>query len=130
MANRRLLGLHLLSLAIAVGIAVALLEPVPAPLEAATQGRIFPFDKLVHFLLFLAAAPVWRRSFAALALRSPGVATVAAAALYGGLLELGQGLWTPRDAEVADMVAGALGAFVALLLRDAIARRRPARPAT
>ncbi len=107
-------ALHLLSLAFALAIGVALIEPVPPTLENATHGSAFPFDKLVHFGLFLVAAFPWRRSFAVLGARSPGFATIATAALYGGLLEIAQGLWTVRDPELLDMVAGALGAAVAV----------------
>ena len=111
----RHLGLHLLSLALAVAIAFALIEPVPVPLENATQGMTFPIDKLVHFALFLVAAVPWRRSLAVLGVQSPGVGVVLTATLYGGLLEIAQGIWTLRDAEILDMVAGALGALVAVL---------------
>lgn len=130
MANRRHLALHLLSLAIAVAIALLLLEPVPPQVETATSGHAFPFDKLVHFLFFLGAAPIWRRSLSTLGLTAPGVATattVAFAALYGGLLEIAQGLCTARDAELLDMVAGAAGALAAMLLRAAILRYRAAK---
>ncbi len=106
--------LHLLSLTFAVAIAFALIEPVPLPLEAATKGSAFPFDKLVHFGLFLVAAVPWRRSLAVLGLRSTGVAVVVVAAVYGGLLEIAQELFTARDAELLDMVAGALGAAAAV----------------
>ena len=107
-------AVHLLSLAFAVAIAFALIEPVPPDLENATQDIVFPIDKLVHFALFLVAAVPWRRSLAVLGVRSPGVAVVVAAAVYGGLLEIAQGLWTLRDAEFLDVAAGALGALVAL----------------
>ena len=115
---------HLLSLALAVAIAVALIEPVPPRLENATHEIAFPIDKLVHFGLFLVAAFPWRRSFAVLGVRSPGFATIATAAVYGGLLEIAQGLWTLRDPEVLDMAAGALGALVAV----GIVHRLAARP--
>ncbi|MBP9146881.1 MAG: VanZ family protein [Thermoanaerobaculia bacterium] len=110
--------LHLVSLAFAIAIAFALIEPVPVTLETATQGMTFPIDKLVHFGLFLVAAVPWRRSLAVAGVPSPGVAVVVAAAAYGGLLEIVQGLFTARDAELLDMAAGALGAAVAVgLLR-------------
>lgn len=114
MAPARHIALHLLSLGFAVAIAFALIEPVPVRLENATQGMAFPIDKLVHFALFLAAAVPWRRSFAVLGVPSPGVAVVVAAAVYGGLLEIAQGIFTARDAEFLDMLAGALGAVAAL----------------
>lgn len=114
MLRPRGLLLHILSLALAVAIAIALLEPVPPRLESATHGSTFPVDKLVHFVLFLVASFPWRRSFAAIGARSAEFSTVAAAALYGGSLELAQGLWTARDPEVLDMVAGALGALAAV----------------
>jgi VanZ family protein len=114
MALPRNLVLHLVSLAFAVAIAFALIEPVPVRLENATQGMAFPVDKLVHFALFLVAAVPWRRSLAVAGVPSPGVAVVVAAALYGGLLEVAQGLFTARDAELLDMLAGALGAAAAV----------------
>ena len=117
--------LHLLSLAFAVAIAFALIQPVPPDLDKATKDIVFPIDKLVHFALFLVAAVPWRRSLAVLGVRSAGVAVVVIAAVYGGLLELAQGLWTPRDAEFLDMAAGALGALVALV---AVKRLRVLRP--
>lgn len=105
---------HLLSLSLAVAIAFALIEPVPPKLDNATHGFAFPVDKLAHFGLFLVAAFPWRRSFALFGMRSPGVVVVVAAAAYGGLLEIVQGLWTLRDAELLDMLAGALGALAAV----------------
>ncbi len=123
MAISRSLLLHLVSLAFAVAIAVALIEPVPLPLENATQGMTFPIDKLVHFLLFLVAAFPWRRSLAVLGVRSPGVAVVVTAAIYGGLLEVAQGIWTLRDPEFLDMAAGALGAMVTVGILKVIAVR-------
>ena len=105
---------HVVSLAFAVAIAIALIEPVPVQLENATHEIAFPIDKLVHFGLFLVAAFPWRRSLALLGVKSPGVAVVVAAAVYGGLLEIAQGLWTLRDPELLDMAAGALGAAVAV----------------
>ena len=116
---------HLVSLAFALAIGVALIEPVPPTLENATHGSAFPFDKLVHFGLFLVAAFPWRRSFAVLGVRSPGFATIATAAVYGGLLEIAQGLWTLRDPEVLDMAAGAVGAMVAMGVVRGLAARRP-----
>lgn len=108
--------LHVVSLAFAVAIAFALIEPVPVKLEAATQGMTFPIDKLVHFALFLVAAVPWRRSLAVAGVASSGVAVVVVAALYGGLLEVAQGLYTARDPEFLDMAAGALGAAVAVAI--------------
>ena len=110
----RHLFLHLLSLAFAVAIAFALIEPVPPNLENATHDIAFPVDKLVHFGLFLVAAVPWRRSLVLFGVKSPGIAVVVLAAVYGGLLEIAQGLWTLRDAEVLDMAAGAMGAAVAV----------------
>jgi len=118
--------LHFVSLALAAAIAFALIEPVPPKLESATRDVAFPIDKLVHFALFLVAAAPWRRSLAVLGIRRPGVAVVVVAAVYGGLLEIAQGLWTPRDPELLDLVAGALGALAAVgILR--IVEGRPAR---
>lgn len=117
---------HLLSLLVAIAIGVALIEPVPPPLENATHGSAFPFDKLVHFALFLVAALPWRQSFANLGARSPGVTVVLAAAIYGGLLEIAQGLWTQRDPELLDMVAGACGALAAVGILRVLAASRVA----
>lgn len=128
MARPRNLPLHLLSFALAVAIAIALIEPVPPQLESATHGSAFPYDKLVHFALFLVAAFPWRRSLAALGAESPGVAVVITAAVYGGLLEVIQGLWTRRDAEFLDMVAGALGALAAIAILRLVAARRDPQP--
>jgi VanZ family protein len=116
MSPLRLRALHVLSLGLAVAIAFALIEPVPPKLDAVTHEFSFPVDKLAHFGLFLVAAFPWRRSLAALGWRSPGIAVVVLAAAYGGVLEIVQGLWTLRDPEVLDMLAGALGALVAVAL--------------
>jgi len=43
--------------------------------------------------------------------------------VYGGLLEIAQGLWTLRDPEVLDMAAGALGALAAVGILRWIAPR-------
>ena len=120
-------AVHLLSLAFAVAIAFAPIEPVPPDLENATQDIVFPIDKLVHFALFLVAAVPWRRSLAVLGVRSPGAAVVVAAAVYGGLLEIAQGLWTLRDAEFLDVAAGALGALGAVAAVAAVKARRVSR---
>jgi VanZ family protein len=114
MALPRHFVVHLLSLAFAVAIAFALIEPVPPDLENATRDFVFPVDKLAHFGLFLVAAVPWRRSLALFGVKSPGIAVVGLAAVYGGLLEIAQGLFTARDAEFLDMLAGALGAVAAL----------------
>jgi VanZ family protein len=115
--------LHLLSLAVAVGIAIVLLEPVPPALDAASKQVTFPVDKLAHFGLFLAAALPWRLSFAAWGARRPGLWVVVAAAVYGGLLEVAQGLLPARDPELADLVAGALGALAGVLVLRGMAAR-------
>jgi len=128
MPSIRQRALHLLSLAMAVAIAFALIEPVPPKLDAATHDFAFPVDKLAHFGLFLVAAFPWRSSLAALGLRSPGIAVIVFAAAYGGLLEIVQGLWTLRDPEVLDMLAGALGALVAVAILRLIPSRRAQRP--
>ncbi|MEO8276734.1 MAG: VanZ family protein [Thermoanaerobaculia bacterium] len=116
MLSLRTAGVHVLSLALAVAIAFALIEPVPPDIDAVVRQFSFPVDKLAHFGLFLVAAFPWRRSFVRLGMRSPNVAVVVAAAAYGGALEIAQGLWTTRDPEVLDMLAGALGALVAVAL--------------
>ena len=58
-----------------------------------------------------------------LGVRSPGVAVVVAAAVYGGLLEVAQGLWTLRDPEFLDMAAGALGALATVGILKMMAAR-------
>ena len=115
---------HALSLAFAAAIALALLLPWPdfhLPEVWRFPGGwtvVLPLDKFGHFLLFLAAARPWRRSFRALDWRHAGLATIAGAALYGGLLELGQGaLTTTRSPEVLDALAGALGAAASVSVR-------------
>ena len=118
---------HALSLSLAAAIALVLLLPWPEFVPVRwlfPEGWTFalpfdlPLDKAGHFLLFLAAARPWRRSFRALDWRHAGLATIAAAALYGGLLELGQGaLTTTRSAEILDALAGALGAAASVSVR-------------
>ncbi|MEO8197676.1 MAG: VanZ family protein [Thermoanaerobaculia bacterium] len=107
-------AVHVLSLAFAVALAFALIEPVPPVLENATHEIAFPVDKLAHFALFLVAALPWRRSLEVVGVRSPGLGVVIVAAMYGGALEIAQGLWTLRNPEVLDMAAGALGAAAAV----------------
>lgn len=116
MADLRYRRLHLAALAVAVAIAVGLLMPIPPEILPAELDWSLPIDKVAHFALFLVAAMVWRRSFAALGWRSPGIAVVVVAALYGGLLELAQGLWTERTPELADLLAGTCGALIGVLV--------------
>jgi VanZ family protein len=88
---------------------VLLLARVPEPIEE--LGGLPSLDKLAHVALFFAVA----RSWLALALpRRPAavVAVVAAAALYGGALELVQSLVGRRN-EALDLAADALGAALA-----------------
>lgn len=109
---------HAVAIAFAGGIALLLLAPFPAGPGPLFPGFTFalPLDKVVHFVLFFAAAWPWWRSFRALGLVRPGfaaVATVSFATAYAGLLELAQGaLTTTRTAEWGDLLAGALGAAV------------------
>ncbi len=107
---------HALSLAVTLAIAIALLAPLPPPESLPGAWSVPEVDKLVHGLLFLAAAHCWRRSLARLGVARPALASLAAAAAYAGLLELAQGLWTSRTPELADLLAGVLGALVARFL--------------
>jgi len=114
MAGLRYRRVHVVAFAVAVAIAVLLLMPIPPEILPPELEPALPLDKVVHFALFLLAAMVWRRSFAALGWRSPGIAALVAAALYAGLLELAQGLGTARTPELADLLAGTCGALVAV----------------
>lgn len=107
---------HALSLAVTTAIALALLVPLPPPEALPGAWSVPQLDKLVHGLLFLAAARCWRRSLARLGVARPGLWCLVAAAAYAGLLELAQGLWTSRTPELADLAAGVLGALVARFL--------------
>jgi len=97
-------------------VAILLLVPVsirpPGP-EALAE---LPLDKLVHALLFLGLARVWRRALPT----APRLAIVVSATAFGGLLELVQGALGVRSAEWGDAAANALGAalgaFLPLLL--------------
>lgn len=112
---------HLGSLFAAAAVAGLLLLPGGAFSQLPLESIRFPIDKLVHVVLFLLPAPVWRRSIAALGSARPDFATWTAATLFAGALELAQGFLVPhRSADVLDLVAGSLGAAAGLLL----ARRR------
>lgn len=105
---------------------VSFLALSPKPPATADLG----WDKLNHIAAFLAlgglarlawpAAPWWRWALLLL--------------LYGGLLEIAQGLTPNRQGELADLLADALGLLLAALLLSGwrrIARpgRRPSPPA-
>ncbi|MEI4234276.1 VanZ family protein [Roseovarius sp. D22-M7] len=91
---------HVLTLALAVTIAVLTLGPVPQGPPGVPQS-----DKLGHILAFaaLAAPMAWRhpKSWFFVALAATG---------YGALIEVVQPL-VGRALEVADLLADALGAF-------------------
>ena len=67
-------------------------------------------DKVAHFLAFGSLGAV--AALARLKIAKSGVLVIAALAVYGGLLEIGQLLGGVRDAEVMDAVADAIGAGV------------------
>jgi hypothetical protein len=123
---------HWISGASAAAVAILLMLPTPPgalPLAGA-WSFLPPLDKVVHFVLFFAAAWPWWRSFRALGLVRPGlarVATVSFATAYAGLLELAQGaLTTTRTAEWGDLLAGALGAAVGVVTLGAARSARRA----
>ena len=104
--------------AVAAGL---LLLRVPQPIEALAAGMgELALDKLAHVALFFAVARSWLAA-------APGggrariAAIVAAAAVYGGLLELAQPYFA-REAEGLDLVADAAGAALAPLRRPGAAR--------
>lgn len=108
---------HLLSFLAAVTIAGLLLAPIPKTLAAATAGASVPVDKLVHCGLFLLASSPWRRTFALLEVRALAIAVIGAALVYGGALEIAQGLLGDRQPELLDMLAGGAGAALFEILR-------------
>jgi VanZ family protein len=69
-------------------------------------------DKVVHIVLFGGLAALWAWSLRAWRGRAL-VVVAAAVALYGGLLELAQGLTTYRTADWNDFFADAIGCAVA-----------------
>jgi VanZ family protein len=93
--------------------AALLLLRVPPPVEE--LAGLVSLDKLAHVALFFAVARSW---LGALGARSTSAvaAVVAAAAAYGGLLELAQTLGD-RHGDALDALADALGAALAPLGR-------------
>lgn len=91
---------HVLTLALALIIAVLTLSPLPAGPQGVAGG-----DKIGHILAFAAVA-------APLAWRYPRhwVMVAVAASAYGGLIEIIQPL-VGRKMEFADLLADTAGAF-------------------
>lgn len=106
---------HVASLAMGIGIAVALLAPLSLPSTLPGGWSLPHLDKLGHLVLFLAAALLWRRSLALLGFRRPALVCLLLAVAYGGLLEIAQGFTATRQPELTDLGADALGALLALL---------------
>lgn len=94
--------------AIVATLAVGVLCLVPIPQAAEGIGPPAS-DKYAHVLLFGGLAVLWWRVV-------PGRSWLVgvAVALYGGLLELLQGLTVYRACDVVDFLADALGAALAL----------------
>jgi VanZ family protein len=126
--RRELLTAHLP----AVVWLIALTGALAAPSNLADLPTWWPeilhfhaLDKVVHALLFFVAAVLLARSFRCFdRLPHPVLAALLAAALYGGLTEVGQHLFTDRDGEVGDAVADAAGAAGGSLLVVGFSRRR------
>lgn len=99
------------------GASILFLAPVSAPTGAPTYT-----DKIAHILLMGGLAllwwwnvevPVWKRAFLAVGL------TLA----YAALIEILQGFTPSRTRELADVVAGGVGAGLAVLVLVALTRR-------
>ncbi len=90
-----------------LGMLVLFFYPIPEmPFHAPRQ-----FDKMVHVVLFLGFAVLYRIN------RWPPVLQVlVVSAAFAGGVELVQGLIRYRSAEVADFVAGMVGAVVGVVL--------------
>jgi VanZ family protein len=103
----------------AVAVTALLLMPIPAP-----SGSPGGLDKAAHALLMgILAVLVWQS--VPLPPRSRGILAVIATVAYAGAMELGQGLTPYRSTEVADVIAGGLGAVLAIGIVLAASRRRP-----
>ncbi|HLE96023.1 MAG TPA: VanZ family protein [Candidatus Thermoplasmatota archaeon] len=87
------------------------LAPLPQP---SGQAGV-PLDKLVHIAVLAVLGVLARRAFAA---RHPG-ALYAALVAYAAFIELAQAALPWRAAEVADLVAGAVGALAVFLPKEA-----------
>lgn len=99
---------------------VALAVPSDVADLPAWWPRILHFqslDKVIHGFLFAVAALLLARSFRHLPwLSRPLLAALVVTALYGGLTEVGQHLFTDRDGELADVAADVAGAGAGALL--------------
>jgi len=96
-----------------------LLLPVSAPAGAPTY-----LDKVAHVVLMgILALVVWWN------LRPPpgrrAIASVLLTLAYAGLIEILQGFTSFRTRELADVVAGGVGALLAVAILLAIHRRSP-----
>ena len=89
-------------------LAITLLALAPRPSAAADLG----WDKLNHLAAFAALGLLARLAWPAQRLGRWALGLL----LYGGLLEIAQGLSPNRQAEWADLLADALGLLLALLL--------------
>ena len=119
---------HLVAASWAVAIGALLLAPAAALPGSEDVGlpASLPVDKVVHFLLYLVAAPSWRRSAAALGGSRPGLLAFVFACVDAAFIELAQGaLGWGRSPELLDFAAGAAGALAGLGLAIVV---RPPRP--
>jgi VanZ family protein len=106
---------HAMSGAWTAVIALLLLMPLgraPRASDWIPQFVAAASDKIVHAVLFFAAARAYQRSAALIGFRRPGIAAVSVAVAYGGGMEILQS-FVGRDAEWGDLAADALGAVIA-----------------
>lgn len=89
-------------------LAVTVLALSPAPPPAANLG----WDKLNHLAAFVVLGLLARLAWPAQQLGRWALGLL----VYGGLLEIAQGLTPNRQAEWADLLADALGLLLALVL--------------
>jgi VanZ family protein len=117
------LSLHALLALYFVGLAVLMFAPVP---ETPTPLPTYT-DKIAHVVVFFGLAGVWywdRRH----AGRWTAAWVVVASGATAGLVEVVQALLPYRSGDVADFVAGAVGALGGGCLA-AVLTRRPGGPA-
>lgn len=103
--------------AVSLAVAVLLLVPVPSLPEGSEwtmQG--VPLDKLAHVALFILQGIAWARALGVSEGRAARTFFVLLLSLtvFGALLELAQGAIGWRMAELADVLADALGAALGL----------------
>lgn len=93
-------------------------------LQPPSDGPVFYYDKLAHYLAYFAMAVMALLSFNSTRARFVAFALVL---ILGALLELGQSFVAGRDMSVYDGLANALGALSGLLLfrlvGDSLARQ-------